>query len=137
MASSVVTGGSPSDDAARIPSVDLAGQSMLAIVQAIPELEARTGRNAIVIGGLAVLCRVGSAYRATSDLYTANRRAAGEPAQLDVLLHYDGVTRAGPAGVWIPTSAGMVQVDVIEVTDAELNQLPEDETDVRPLRLGR
>ena len=124
-----MTGGSPSDDAARIPSVDLAGQSMLAIVQAIPELEARTGRNAIVIGGLAVLCRVGSAYRATSDLYTANRRAAGEPAQLDVLLHYDGVTRAGPAGVWIPTSAGMVQVDVIEVTDAELNQLPEDETD--------
>jgi hypothetical protein len=109
--------------------VDLAGRSMLAIVQAIPELEARTGRKAIVIGGLAVLCRLGTAYRATSDLDTANRRAAGEPAQLDVLLQDDGVTQAGPAGVWIPTPAGMVQVDVIEVTDAELRHLPQDETD--------
>jgi hypothetical protein len=129
MASSVVTGDSPPDDVAKIPAVDLAGRSMLAIVQAIPELEARTGRKAIVIGGLAVLCRLGTAYRATSDLDTANRRVAGEAAQLDVLLQHDGVTQAGPAGVWIPTSAGMVQVDVIEVTDAELSHLPEDETD--------
>lgn len=43
---------------------------MLAIVQAIPELESRTERKAIVIGGLAVLCRLGTAYRATSDLDT-------------------------------------------------------------------
>jgi hypothetical protein len=109
--------------------VDLAGSSMLAIVQAIPELETRTGRKAIVIGGLAVLCRLGIAYRATGDLDTANRRFAREPAQLDVLLQQDGVTQAGPAGVWIPTPAGMVQVDVIEVTDSELSHLPEDETD--------
>jgi hypothetical protein len=87
---------------AKIPVVDLAGRSMLAIVQAIPELESRTERKAIVIGGLAVLCRLGTAYRATSDLDTAKRRVAGEPAQLDVLLQLDGVTRAGPAGVWIP-----------------------------------
>jgi hypothetical protein len=46
-----------------------------------------------------------------------------------VLLREDGVTQAGPAGVWIPTSAGPVQVDVIEVTDAELSNLPEDATD--------
>jgi hypothetical protein len=98
-------------------------------VQAIPELESRTERKAIVIGGLAVLCRLGTAYRATSDLDTAKRRVAGEPSQLDVLLQLDGVTRAGPAGVWIPTSAGMAQVDVIEVTDSELSHLPEDETD--------
>jgi hypothetical protein len=45
-----------------------------------------------------------------------------------VLLGADEA-RAGPAGVWIPTPAGLVQVDIIEVTDAELNQLPEDETD--------
>jgi hypothetical protein len=102
---------------------------MLAIVQAIPELEARTGRQATVIGGLAVLSRLGIAYRATSDLDTASRRALGEPPQLDVLMRQPDVTRAGPAGVWIPTSAGTVQVDVIEVTDAELSQLSEDETD--------
>lgn len=129
MAPGVVTGDSPPDDVAKIPAVDLAGRSMLAIVQAVPELEARTGRKAVVIGGLAVLCRLGTAYRATGDLDTANRRVAGEPAQLDVLLQHDGVTQAGPAGVWIPTPEGMVQVDVIEVTDAELSHLPDDETD--------
>jgi hypothetical protein len=50
--------------ATQTPVVDLAGKSMLAIVQAIPELEARTGREAVIIGGLAVLCRLGIAYRA-------------------------------------------------------------------------
>lgn len=117
------------DDAVtQIPVVDLTGKPMLAIVQAIPELEARTGRKAVVIGGLAVLCRLGTAYRATGDLDTASRRAAGDPPQLDVLLE-SGESRAGPAGVWIPTPSGKVQVDIIEITEAELSQLPEDETD--------
>ena len=80
-----------------IPFVNLVGASMSAIVQAIPEIEARTGREATVIGGLAVLCRLGAAYRATSDLDTANRRAGGDLPQLDVLLGYEGVTQAGPA----------------------------------------
>ncbi len=110
------------------PVVDLTGKSMLAIVQAIPELEARTGRKAVVIGGLAVLCRLSTAYRATGDLDTASRRAAGDRPQLDVLIE-SGESPAGPAGVWIPTPSGKVQVDIIEVTDAELSQLPEDETD--------
>ena len=117
------------DDVAEIPAVDLVGASMLALVEAIPEFEARTGRRASVIGGLAVLCRLGTVYRATGDLDTANRRAAGEPPQLDVLLQHDDVTQADTAGVWIPTSAGAVKVDVIEVSDAELSHLPEDETD--------
>jgi hypothetical protein len=108
--------------------VDLTGKSMLAIVQAIPELEARTGRKSVVIGGLAVLCRLGIAYRVTGDLDTASRRAAGDPPQLDVLLR-SGESRAGPAGVWIPTPSGKVQVDIIEITDSELSQLPEDQTD--------
>ncbi|MGH3276607.1 MAG: hypothetical protein ACRDNZ_20050 [Streptosporangiaceae bacterium] len=111
-----------------IPGVGLTGMPMLAIVHAIPELEKRTGKPPTVIGGLAVLCRLGTAYRATSDLDTANRRAAGEPPQLDVLLH-GGATRAGPAGAWISTAAGTVQVDVIEVTDSEISELPHDETD--------
>jgi hypothetical protein len=129
MASRVVTSGDVPDDVAEIPVVDLVGASMLAIVEAIPEFEARTGRRATVIGGLAVLCRLGTVYRVTGDLDTANRRAAGEPPQLDVLLQQDDVTQADAAGVLIPTSAGAVKVDVIEVSDAELAQLPEDETD--------
>jgi hypothetical protein len=118
-----------SDDAAEIPAVGLVGASMLALVEAIPEFEARTGRRATIIGGLAVLCRLGTVYRVTGDLDTANRRAAGETPQLDVLLQQDDVTQADPAGVWIPTSTGAVKVDVIEVSDAELAHLPEDETD--------
>jgi hypothetical protein len=78
------------------PAVTLAGTSTLAIVHAIPEFEARTKRKATVIGGLAVLCRLGAAYRATSDLDTANRIAVGEIPQIDLLLLEDGVTRAGP-----------------------------------------
>ena len=42
MAENLVTDGA----ATQTPVVDLAGKSMLAIVQAIPELEARTGRKA-------------------------------------------------------------------------------------------
>jgi preprotein translocase subunit SecY len=56
--------------AADIPAVDLVGASMLALVEAIPEFEARTGRRATVIGGLAVLCRLGTVYRVTGDLDT-------------------------------------------------------------------
>lgn len=128
MAPRLVTSAGMPDNVGRLPAVELAGGSMLAIVQAIPELESRTGRKPTVIGGLAVLSRLGTAYRATSDLDTASRRATGDPPQLDVLLAA-GAKRAGPAGVWIQTPAGMVQVDIIEVTDAELSQLPEDETD--------
>ncbi len=102
-------------DGAEIPAVDLTGTAMLAIIQAIPELEARTGRQATVIGGLAVLCRLGTAYRATSDLDTANRRAFGELPQLEVLLQQADITQAGPAGVWMPTSAGKVQVDIVRL----------------------
>jgi hypothetical protein len=129
MASRVVTNGEMRDDVAEIPTVDLVGASMLALVEAIPEFEARTGRWATVIGGLAVLCRLGTVYRATGDLDTANRRAAGEPPQLEVLLQQDDVTPADTAGVFIPTASGAVKVDVIEVSDAELADLPEDETD--------
>jgi hypothetical protein len=129
MASRVVTSDGVPNEMAEIPAVELVGASMLALVEAIPEFEARTGRRATVIGGLAVLCRLGTVYRVTGDLDTANRRAAGEPPQLDVLLQQDDVIQADPAGVLIPTSAGWVKVDVIEVSDAELAQLPEDETD--------
>jgi hypothetical protein len=68
MASRVVTSGDVPDDVAEIPVVELVGASMLAIVEAIPEFEARTGRSATVIGGLAVLCRLGTVYRVTGDL---------------------------------------------------------------------
>jgi hypothetical protein len=101
---------------------------MSALVHAIPAIAARTGREVIVVGGLAIVCRLTQPYRATSDLDTVNRRHAGEPAQLDLLVA-SGAERSGPSGVLVPTTVGPVQVDVLEVTDADLAHLPEDPTD--------
>jgi hypothetical protein len=80
------------------------------------------------VGGLAVICRLTTPYRATSDLDTVNRRKADEPAQLELLIA-SGATSSGASGALVPTVAGPVQVDILEVTDADLAQLPEDPTD--------
>ncbi len=82
----------------------------------------------IVIGGLAVICRLRHPYRATTDLDTVNRRTGSEPPQLRLLLD-SGAVASGPAGALVATPAGDVQVDVLEVTDAELAHLPDDPTD--------
>lgn len=101
---------------------------MAALVQAIPVVAARTGRDVILIGGLAVVCRLGRAYRATNDLDVVHRRGGHERAPLEVLLA-SGAQPSGVSGVLVPTTAGDVQVDVLEVTDAELAELPDDPTD--------
>jgi hypothetical protein len=112
----------------RVPVIDLRGSSMSALAFAIPAIASRTGREVVVIGGLAVVCRLTRPYRATSDLDTVNRRGTNEPAQLDLLLA-SGAEASGVSGALVPTSAGNVQVDVLEVTDAELADLPDDPTD--------
>jgi hypothetical protein len=91
-------------------TIDLAGTAMSALALAIPELEKRTNKPVIIIGGLAVTCRLSHPYRSTSDLDTVNRRAAGEQPQLEILLASDA-TPSGVSGVLIPTSAGPVQID--------------------------
>jgi hypothetical protein len=111
-----------------VPVVDLLGSSMSALVQVIPAIASRTGRRVVVIGGLAVVCRLERPYRATSDVDIVNRRGEHEPAQLELLIA-SGAQASGVSGVLVPTPAGDVQVDVLEVTDAELAQLPTDPTD--------
>jgi len=101
---------------------------MSALTLAIPAVKERTGREVIVVGGLAVVCRLTSPYRVTSDLDTVNRRGNDEPAQLELLIA-SGAQPSGVSGVLVPTSAGPVQVDVLEVTDADLSSLPDDPTD--------
>lgn len=110
------------------PVVDLAGTSMSALALAIPAVAERTGQKVTVVGGLAVVCRLSRPYRATTDLDTVHRRHDGEPAQLELLLT-SGAVRSGPSGVLVPTSAGQVQVDILEVTDTDLARLPDDPTD--------
>ncbi|MEV4639372.1 hypothetical protein AB0J80_18670 [Actinoplanes sp. NPDC049548] len=108
--------------------VDLVGTSMSALALAIPAVTERTGREVIVVGGLAVVCRLTRPYRATSDLDTVNRRHEGEIAQLELLIS-SGAQRSGVSGALVPTPAGPVQVDVLEVADADLAPLPDDPTD--------
>lgn len=101
---------------------------MSALVHAIPAIAARTGREVIVIGGLAVVCRLTHPYRATTDLDTVSRRSGTERSQLQLLLA-SGAAASGVSGALIATPAGDVQVDVLEVTDADLAHLPDDPTD--------
>lgn len=101
---------------------------MAAIVAAIVVTARDTGRPVIVVGGLAVLCRLSRPYRATTDLDTVSRLHAGQVGQLQLLVAA-GATPSGPAGVQVQTPLGSVQVDVLEVTDADFSPLPEDPTD--------
>ncbi len=111
-----------------VPTVVLFGTGMSAIVAAISITEATTGSPVIVVGGLAVLCRLSRPHRATTDLDTVNRRRAGDPSQLELLVASGG-RPSGPSGVQVDTPLGPVQVDVLEVSDAEMDQLPVDPTD--------
>jgi len=51
---------------------------MAAIVAAIPIAARDTGRPVIVVGGLAVLCRLSTPYRGTTGLDTVSRLQAGQ-----------------------------------------------------------
>jgi hypothetical protein len=101
---------------------------MSALVRAIPATEALTGTPVIIVGGLAVICRLARPYRATSDLDTVNRRIGDGPRQLEVLIAH-GAQPSGASGALVPTADGPVQVDVLEVSDADLSPLPDDPTD--------
>lgn len=117
-----------SGSAQAAPTVALYGPMMASIIAAIPITARDTGRSVIVIGGLAVLCRLSTPYRATTDLDTVSRRQAGQVGQLELLVAA-GATLSGPAGAQVATPLGSVQVDVLEVSDADLEPLPEDATD--------
>ena len=93
-----------------VPIVDLLGTSMSALAHAIPVIASRTGREVIVIGGLAVVCRLTRPYRATGDLDTVDRRGTNETPQLQLLLasgaEASGAEASGVSGVLVPTTAG-------------------------------
>lgn len=111
-----------------VPTAHLLGAGMSAIVQAIPALERATGRPVVVVGGLAVLCRLSRPHRATTDLDTVARIHAGESGQIELLVAA-GAALSGPTGVQLATAFGPAQIDVLEVTDADLDPLPDDSTD--------
>jgi hypothetical protein len=85
--------------------------SSSALVHAVTATKEITGREAKVIGRLAVVCRMGTPHRVTTELGIVNRRGVTEQKQLELLIA--GTRRAnGPSGAFVRTPVGDVQVDV-------------------------
>jgi hypothetical protein len=100
---------------------------MSSLIHAVTATRELTRQDVIVIGGLAVVCRLSTAHRATTDLDIVDRHDDAEEPQLQLLLASTHKL-SGPAGTVVPTPLGDVQVDVIEVSDSDIAQLPEDPT---------
>jgi len=100
---------------------------MAGVVQAVAEVGALIGRPPVVVGGLAVMCRLSSPYRATTDLDVVDR-LRGVP-QLEILRAAAGATDVEPAAVLLPTPFGEVKVDVLEVRQIELDEPSHDSGD--------
>jgi hypothetical protein len=94
--------------------VTFLGVAMAAVVQGIIEVRTLIGRPPVVIGGLAVLSRLSSPYRATVDLDVVDR-LLGDVPHLEVLRAADGATPVEPASVLLPTPYGTVKIDVHKV----------------------
>jgi len=111
-----------------VPRVAFVGDAMAAVVQAIDEVRALIGQAPVIVGGLAVLSRLSTPYRATVDLDVVDR-LLGEAPQLEVLRSAEGAKRVEPASVLLPTALGTVKVDVLEVRQVELDQPSHDPGD--------
>lgn len=110
------------------PNVVLFGRSMTRLMSAIPVVAEQSGREVVLVGGLAVMCRLSAPYRVTTDLDTVDRRGVLERSQLELLVSA-GAIPSGPSGAIVHTPYGDVQVDILQVTEAEIADPPDDPTD--------
>jgi hypothetical protein len=108
--------------------VTFIGDAMAAIVQGVDEVRALIGQPPVVVGGVAVMCRLSTPYRATTDLDVVDR-LLGEVPQLQVLRAARGAEPVEPTSVLLPTAYGQVKVDVLEVRQAEIDQPSDDPGD--------
>jgi hypothetical protein len=110
--------------------VTFIGDAMAAVVQGVEEVRALTGQPpvVVVVGGLAVMCRLSNPYRATTDLDVVDR-LLGDVPQLQVLRAARGAQPVEPASVLLPTAYGQVKVDVLEVRQIEIDQPSDDPGD--------
>jgi hypothetical protein len=128
---------------APMPHVVLMGDETRRLVEAIRVVTDIIGEMPTVVGGIAVLCRVHRAYRATSDLDTLSYRdhrsngdlhardqsASRTPSVLELLRASPGAEAVEPAAANVITPSGPVRVDVIDVIDAPDSSDIEDPTD--------
>ena len=101
---------------------------MAAVVQGVEEVRNLIGQPPVVIGGLAVMCRLSTPYRATTDLDLVDR-LRGQVPQLQVLRAARDAEPVEPAAVLLPTPYGQVKVDVLEVRQVEIDQPSDDPGD--------
>lgn len=108
--------------------VSFIGDGMAGVVQAVADVTALIGRPPVVVGGLAVMCRLSSPYRATTDLDLVDRLRGPAP-HLQVLRAGEGAEAEQPAAVLLPTRFGPVKVDVLEVRQVEIDEPSDDPGD--------
>jgi hypothetical protein len=108
--------------------VTFVGDAMAAVVQGVGEVRTLIGQPPVVVGGLAVMCRLSNPYRATADVDVVDR-LLGEVPQLQVLRAARGAEPVEPTSVLLPTAFGQVKVDVLEVRQVEIDQPSDDPGD--------
>ena len=105
------------------------GAGMTSVVQAAVAVEEVLGSTPVIVGGLAVMCRLERAYRATVDLDLVERLHESQVPQLELLRRAPGTNPVEPSAVEVGTDAGMVKVDVIQVNQAEIEKPSDDPGD--------
>jgi hypothetical protein len=85
--------------------VTFIGGQMAAVIQAVAQVRTALGHPPVVIGGLAVLARLSTPYRATVDLDVVDRSRT-DASQLDILRGVSGAEPVEPAAVLLPTGHG-------------------------------
>lgn len=108
-------------------TADLVGQVMVRLVGAIPQIQKLLSQP-VIVGGLAVMIRLGIAHRATQDLDALRRRHEGGATGLEI-LSTAGATEMDEVGGLIATDRGEVRVDVLEAGPQELDRIFTDATD--------
>jgi len=90
----------------------------------------------VIVGGLAVMSRLGNAYRVTQDLDALRRRLEGAASSLEV-LRAAGAKDINEIGGLVPTERGDVRVDLLEARHNDLDRdFPIPRIDLRRWRIS-
>jgi hypothetical protein len=108
--------------------VSFVGDAMVAVVQGVDEVHRFVGEPPVVVGGLAVMSRLTSPYRATVDLDVVDRQRGQRP-HLELLRAAPGAQAVEPAALLLPTLYGPVRIDVLEVRQVEIDEPSDDPGD--------
>lgn len=101
---------------------------MAAIIEALGRVESASGQVPVVVGGLAVMSRLSSPYRATVDLDVVDRGHT-QSSILEVLRQETDAEPVDPSAVNLSTSFGLVRVDVLQVRQIEIDEPSDDPGD--------